>query len=194
MIRLHIFDMDGTLIDNDCDVSWKLFLVRSGIAPRDDLELADRFYENREADASADPFARTAVVVPTPLRGDWLKARFLLDREPGRRRILANLDVAILHPFVNDWLSAAVDGVAPADRRPAEHPYSKEMLQWRIDGILAASPDDFPVLARYFGEREADRPVRRFALAGKLAEMIDDYQVHMNPITGSILMLSFTHS
>lgn len=138
--------------------------------------LADRFYEIREADASADPFARTAVVVPTPLRGDWLQSRFLLDRAPGRRRILANLDVAILHPFVNDWLSAAVDGVPPADRRPAEHPYSKEMLQWRIDGILAASPDDFPVLARYFGEREADRPVRRFALAGKLAEMIDDYQ------------------
>lgn len=138
--------------------------------------LADRFYEIREADTAADPFARTAVVVPTPLRGDWLKARFLLDRPAGRRRILSNLDIRVLPEFVNDWLSAAVDGIPPADRKPAEHPYSKEMLQWRIDGILAASPDDFPVLARYFGRREADRPIRRFALAGKLAAMFDDYQ------------------
>lgn len=49
MTRLHIFDMDGTLIDNDCDVSWKVFLVRSGIAPREDLDLADKFYEDYKA-------------------------------------------------------------------------------------------------------------------------------------------------
>ena len=49
MIRLHIFDMDGTLVDNDCDVSWKVFLVNAGIAPREDLELAQRYYEEYAA-------------------------------------------------------------------------------------------------------------------------------------------------
>ena len=46
MIRLHIFDMDGTLIDNDCDVSWKVFLVRIGAAPQEDLKLAQKYYDD----------------------------------------------------------------------------------------------------------------------------------------------------
>jgi len=49
MIKLHIFDMDGTLIDNDCDVSWKVFLVGAGLAPRSDLELAQKYYEDYAA-------------------------------------------------------------------------------------------------------------------------------------------------
>ena len=44
MKTLHIFDMDGTLVDNDCDVSWKVFLVDIGIAPRSDIALADKYY------------------------------------------------------------------------------------------------------------------------------------------------------
>lgn len=51
--RLQIFDMDHTLIDLDCDVSWKEFLVASGIAPAADLAAAARFmadYERGELD------------------------------------------------------------------------------------------------------------------------------------------------
>ena len=44
MIAFHIFDMDGTLVDNDCDVSWKLFLVDAGLAPKSDIELAEKYY------------------------------------------------------------------------------------------------------------------------------------------------------
>ena len=44
MADLHIFDMDGTLVDNDCDVSWKLFLVHAGLAPESDIALADKYY------------------------------------------------------------------------------------------------------------------------------------------------------
>lgn len=48
--------MDHTLIDNDCDLSWKEFLVRHGIAPQKDREKAERFYQlycRNELDISA---------------------------------------------------------------------------------------------------------------------------------------------
>ena len=44
MAEFYIFDMDGTLVDNDCDVSWKLFLVDAGIAPKSDIALAEKYY------------------------------------------------------------------------------------------------------------------------------------------------------
>jgi HAD superfamily hydrolase (TIGR01490 family) len=37
--------MDHTLVNNDCDVSWKHFLIDRGLAPATDLELIDFFYE-----------------------------------------------------------------------------------------------------------------------------------------------------
>ena len=41
MIDLYVWDMDHTIIDNDCDVSWKKFLVEKKIAPESDFEEAD---------------------------------------------------------------------------------------------------------------------------------------------------------
>ena len=49
MIKLHVFDMDGTLVDHDCDVLWKKFLVDSGIAPRGDRELSLKYYADYTA-------------------------------------------------------------------------------------------------------------------------------------------------
>ena len=46
MVDFYIFDMDGTLVDNDCDVSWKIFLVDIGIAPKGDTALAVKYYED----------------------------------------------------------------------------------------------------------------------------------------------------
>jgi len=46
MAELYVFDMDGTLVDNDCDVSWKLFLVAAGFAPKSDIELAHKYYDD----------------------------------------------------------------------------------------------------------------------------------------------------
>lgn len=42
--KLSVFDMDHTLIDNDCDVSWKTFLVEKGLASRESLDQAAKFY------------------------------------------------------------------------------------------------------------------------------------------------------
>ena len=46
-VKTHCwFDMDHTLIRNDCDVSWKYFLVRKGLADAGETErTADRFYQ-----------------------------------------------------------------------------------------------------------------------------------------------------
>ena len=42
MIKLQVFDMDGTPVDHDCDVPWKRFPVASGWAPQSDLELSHK--------------------------------------------------------------------------------------------------------------------------------------------------------
>ena len=59
MIKLHVFDMDGTLVDHDCDVLWKSFLVRSGLAPESDLALSQRYYADYTAGVlDVDAFVR----------------------------------------------------------------------------------------------------------------------------------------
>ena len=45
MAEIYVFDMDHTLIENDCDVSWKEFCVAEKLAPASDIAEADRFYE-----------------------------------------------------------------------------------------------------------------------------------------------------
>ena len=44
MPKIYFFDMDHTLIDNDCDVSWKSFVVEQKLAPPDALERATHYY------------------------------------------------------------------------------------------------------------------------------------------------------
>jgi len=43
--EFYFFDMDHTLIDNDCDVSWKDFMVAENLAPREALKIAADFYQ-----------------------------------------------------------------------------------------------------------------------------------------------------
>ena len=58
-IKIHFFDMDHTLINNDCDVSWKEFLVAEKIAPESDLELADKFFDDyNRGELDFDEFIR----------------------------------------------------------------------------------------------------------------------------------------
>lgn len=44
-MELHVFDMDNTLIENDCDVSWKEFLVAEKQAPVSALDEAQFFFD-----------------------------------------------------------------------------------------------------------------------------------------------------
>ena len=141
-------------------------------------ELAERLFAEWEGTPVRDPFARTCVVVSDLSTRNWLQRYFLLHRKPGARRILANVDFTPLVEFVNDWLAAETHGKDGAHRRPAEHPYSKGVLAWRIDAILKAeaqNPDlavPLAYVARANGQ-VADR--RRFELAARLAELFGDY-------------------
>lgn len=45
MAEFYVFDMDHTLLENDCDVSWKEFMVSCGLAPESAIAESDRFFE-----------------------------------------------------------------------------------------------------------------------------------------------------
>ena len=145
----------------------------------DHLErMADRMFGEWEVSSVADPFSRICVVVGDLATRNWLQQYFLLHRRPGPRRILANIDFKPLAEFVNDWLAAETHGNDGAHRRPAEHPYAKGVLAWRIDAILKAEAHnpDLAVPQSYVARADsqvADR--RRFELASRLAELFGDY-------------------
>ena len=144
-------------------------------------ELADKMLDEWiDRPVGGNPFERTCVAVGNMATRNWLKDRFLLHRAPGRRRVLANVDFKPLPELVNDWLAAAVGATGAGPRDPADHPFSKGVMAWRIDAILREKADDseFKTLADYIdagGDAAADR--RRFDLATRLAQMFDDYLV-----------------
>ena len=49
MIKLHIFDMDNTILNTDCDVTWKEFLVKIALAPASALKTAEEFHNDYNA-------------------------------------------------------------------------------------------------------------------------------------------------
>ena len=44
-VDLVFFDMDHTLIDHDCDVSWKEFMIDKGLAPESDRSEIQRYFD-----------------------------------------------------------------------------------------------------------------------------------------------------
>ncbi len=46
IIKFYWFDMDQTLIDNDCDVSWKEFLIAHDMAPANTQAMVDAFFDD----------------------------------------------------------------------------------------------------------------------------------------------------
>lgn len=57
--RVHFFDMDYTLQDNDSDVSWKLFLIKKGLAPANAMEMTDLYFEQyKQGTLQLDEFFR----------------------------------------------------------------------------------------------------------------------------------------
>ena len=139
--------------------------------------LAERLFGEWEGTPVGDPFSRTCIVVGDMSTRSWLQSHFLLHHRPGGRRILANIDFKPLPEIVNDWL-AAMCGKDGERRSPAEHPYAKNVLAWRINAILkdqAQNPDLAVPVAYVERSRESVRDRRRFELASRLAQLFDDY-------------------
>ncbi len=44
-LEIVFIDMDGTVLEHDCDVLWKYFLVEKGLAPDSSLEMANYYLE-----------------------------------------------------------------------------------------------------------------------------------------------------
>ncbi len=48
---IHFWDMDHTVVGNDCDVSWKIFLIEKGLAPETDAQIIHEFYTQYRRDS-----------------------------------------------------------------------------------------------------------------------------------------------
>ena len=139
--------------------------------------LAEQMFEAWESMPVRDPFARVCIVVGDIATRNWLKSYFLLHRRSSRRRVLANIDFKPLSELVNDWL-AAMCGKEGERRNPAAHPYSKNVLAWRIYAILkdqAQNPELAVPLAYVRRAKDSVADRRRFELSTRLAELFDDY-------------------
>jgi len=125
--------------------------------------------------SSHAPFGKVCVVVNDSATESWLKHYFLLVKQVPQ--VLLNLEFVRLQQFVNDWLQAQVHGIAPRERQPGLHPYSQEVMSWRIYQVLVQTETsgDFPELKEYVGDNEAKKAQRRFALAEQLSQLYDDY-------------------
>ncbi|HAS82266.1 MAG TPA: hypothetical protein DCS43_06230 [Verrucomicrobia bacterium] len=113
-------------------------------------------------------------------RDGWLKLHFLYDfaRKSNTQRVLACWNFKMLHPFVNDWLAKAHAGTEIGKRNPSQHPYSRDVLQWRIWNELCqhVELEDYATLRTYIGEYPQAMDRKRWGLAQRLAQLFDDYQ------------------
>ena len=162
--------MQYTSTDSGSPVNWGSDITALADALLEQLAAAGR--------SGNDPMKKICVVVNSPATERWLKQYFLLDRRTSQ--LLFNLEFVKLPEFVNDWLWAVVEGRAPRERRATRHPYSKDVMTWRIYRLLGQmrSGEGFDELLDYI----AGDVRRRSALAEKLAILYDDYlNCRLNP-------------
>ncbi|MCK5805702.1 MAG: exodeoxyribonuclease V subunit gamma, partial [Lentisphaeria bacterium] len=144
-------------------------------------ELAEEMLGSFETHPLDDPFQRECIVVNSRVAEGWLRHYAMYERRGrARQTVIANWDVQFLYAFINDALYRMHAG-ANAKREPRFHPCSRDVLRWRFHGLLGGDQLDhaaFAPLRDYLhGDGEPD-PRRRFALAGTLAQLFDEYQVY----------------
>ncbi len=118
----------------------------------------------------ADPFAAEVVVAQNPGMARWLAMQLA-----HRHGIAANLDFPLPANFVWRLYRAHFQSL------PEQHPYERQVLAWRILDVLDAllPLPEFTPLAHYLGdERGAHDERRRHQLAGRIADLFDQYMVY----------------
>lgn len=111
------------------------------------------------------PFAPEIVVVQSLASRRWLSFQIA-----GRQGICANYDF----PFLGDFITQLVRQASPAD---AAERMSIERLTWKIDSLLrqCLGRKEFDPVAKYLSD---DDSLKRFQLAGRLANLFDQYRVY----------------
>ena len=137
--------------------------------------LAEKLFSEWEQRPVSDPFAKTCIVVGDMATRNWLQDYFLCRRTDRERKILANIDFTPLPEFVNDWLAAQThkdDG----PRKAANHPYSRNVLAWRINAILESENDERLLpLYDFVNSGDGNTEKRRYNLSRRLSRLYDDY-------------------
>jgi len=122
--------------------------------------------------ASADPFARELVVVPTPGMERYLT-----------RRLARRLGVS--DPAAEDGVCAALDFMQPQDLMATvlagagndDDPWLPAALQWHclraVDDLVNGDDDAFVGLRHHL--RDGTREARRIAVAREAAQLLDNY-------------------
>jgi exodeoxyribonuclease V gamma subunit len=119
------------------------------------------------------PLERELVLVQSNGIAQWMKLALARDPADGGCGIAAALDMQLPGRFVWQAYRAVL-----GQEVPPESPFDKPLLVWRLMRLLPALLADpsFAPLARFL---DGDADLRkRWQLAGRLADLYDQYQVH----------------
>ncbi|MBD8899037.1 exodeoxyribonuclease V subunit gamma [Rhodanobacter sp. DHG33] len=105
----------------------------------------------------------------------WLKLALARPRDAGGMGISAAVDMQLPGRFL--W--RAYRAVLGREAVPADSPFDKSRLAWRLMRLLPAQLGDeaFAPLRHFLGEGRVD-PARLFQLAQQIADLFDQYQVY----------------
>ncbi|WP_373052314.1 exodeoxyribonuclease V subunit gamma [Thioalkalivibrio sp.] len=121
-----------------------------------------------------DPLENETILVQSNGIAQWLKLALARDRDAGGCGIAAALEMELPARFL--W--AAYRAVLGPEAVPADSPFAKAPLTWRLMRLLPELLDrsEFAPLERFLGEDDGLR--KRWQLARQLADLFDQYQVY----------------
>ena len=127
------------------------------------------------ARAPLRPLENELMLVQSNGIAQWLKLALARPHEAGGMGISAAVDMQLPGRFL--W--RAYRAVLGREAVPADSPFDKSRLAWRLMRLLPAQLGDatFAPLRHFLGEGRVD-PVKLFQLARQVADLFDRYQVY----------------